>query len=309
MRLHSEHGSLPLSTVMAPAIEYAEHGFRITAGESRMLAGGAAQATEFPATRAIYLKPDGSSYGSGELLVQKDYAKTLRAIRDGGHDAFYRGAIAERMAQDLAANGSAVRLQAFHDYEAVDARIVRGSYRGYELVGLDVPAAGSVSIQALHVMERFDPDSMDDEEWAAIIGQKESLQHTMVNKGQLMYLSKRVGRNEVNLFVHSFDSNILTDLLINHLGGIKEVSDISIYQLFRPRFFPLPKDNSDMKHCIIDIKVMPQNLTEVYKKLLNPNVPVDLETIVHKAVQKNPADRYATAQDLADDLQRFLDGD
>ena len=39
----------------------------------------------------------------------------------------------------------------------------------------------------------------------------------------------------------------------------------------------------------------------------NASIPVDLETIVLKAVQKNPADRYATAQELADDLQRFLD--
>jgi len=38
-------------------------------------------------------------------------------------------------------------------------------------VGLDLPAAGAVSIQALHVMENFDPDAMDDEEWAAVIGQ------------------------------------------------------------------------------------------------------------------------------------------
>jgi gamma-glutamyltranspeptidase/glutathione hydrolase len=171
MRLHREHGSLPLATVMAPAIDYAENGFRLTAGEARMLAGAAVQASEFPATRAIYLDREGEPFASGSLLVQKDYAETLRAIRDGGHDAFYRGAIAERMAEDLAEHGSAVTLRAIGDYEALDARIVRGSYRGYELVALDVPAAGSVSIQALHVMERFDPDSMDDEEWAAVIGQ------------------------------------------------------------------------------------------------------------------------------------------
>jgi WD40 repeat protein len=38
----------------------------------------------------------------------------------------------------------------------------------------------------------------------------------------------------------------------------------------------------------------------------NKAIPAELETIVLKAIAKNPADRYATAQDLADDLQRFL---
>jgi serine/threonine protein kinase len=38
---------------------------------------------------------------------------------------------------------------------------------------------------------------------------------------------------------------------------------------------------------------------------LNPRIPQDLETIVLKAIEKNPADRYATSQELADDLRRF----
>jgi tetratricopeptide (TPR) repeat protein len=39
---------------------------------------------------------------------------------------------------------------------------------------------------------------------------------------------------------------------------------------------------------------------------LNKAIPGDLETIVLKAMEKNPQDRYATAQELADDLGRFL---
>ncbi len=38
----------------------------------------------------------------------------------------------------------------------------------------------------------------------------------------------------------------------------------------------------------------------------NKAIPAELETIVLKAIAKNPAERYATAQDLADDLERFL---
>jgi serine/threonine protein kinase len=39
---------------------------------------------------------------------------------------------------------------------------------------------------------------------------------------------------------------------------------------------------------------------------LNRSIPAELETIVLKAMEKNPAERYATAQELADDLERFL---
>ena len=42
---------------------------------------------------------------------------------------------------------------------------------------------------------------------------------------------------------------------------------------------------------------------------LNKAIPADLETIVHKAIAKEPAERYATAQELADDLRRFLNGE
>ncbi len=40
---------------------------------------------------------------------------------------------------------------------------------------------------------------------------------------------------------------------------------------------------------------------------VNSNIPVDLETICCKAMEKSPSRRYASAADMADDLQRFLD--
>src|SRR5262249_52108489 len=43
-------------------------------------------------------------------------------------------------------------------------------------------------------------------------------------------------------------------------------------------------------------------------RALESGIPRDLETVVLKAIRKEPAERYATARELADDLQRFLDG-
>ena len=53
LRLHNEHGSLPLATVMAPAIDYAENGYRLLPGEAGRQAANARQSAEFPATAAI----------------------------------------------------------------------------------------------------------------------------------------------------------------------------------------------------------------------------------------------------------------
>jgi len=171
LKLHAEHGTLPLSTVMAPAIDYAENGFRVLPADAARQAAAAEEALRFPGTAAAYYRPDGTPHRAGEMLVQPDHAETLRKIAVGGHDAFYRGEIAEAMAADLQANGAPIDLDDLAQYTAEDSRIVRGSYRGYELVGTDIPAAGVLVIQALQIMETFDPTAMSEAEWFAVTGQ------------------------------------------------------------------------------------------------------------------------------------------
>lgn len=183
LRLHEEFGSMPLDLLMEPAIRYAEEGFRILPGDAARQAGARDQLLEFQGSVNAYLKEDLSSYSPGDLLIQEDYGSTLRIIAAGGSDAFYDGVISEIIAADLQAHGSTVDEVALANYRAEDAKIVRGEYRGYELIGTDIPSAGAMTIHALQIMEYFDPQSMTEAEWFAIIGQ--SLGYALDELGSL----------------------------------------------------------------------------------------------------------------------------
>ena len=74
---------------------------------------------------------------------------------------------------------------------------------------------------------------------------------------------------------------------------------LTLYELlaFRPAF------DQTQRSSLID-QVMNAQITPLGR--LNPQIPGDLQTIIHKAIDRDPAHRYQTAKDLADDLQRFL---
>ena len=170
-RLLAEHGSLPLATVMQPAIQYASEGFTLLPGEAARQASAVEQLRESEGASLYYLKPDGTTYQAGDHFVQSDLAMVLRRIASGGADAFYQGKIADAIVGDVAAAGGHVTAESLSGYRAEDARVVRGSYRGRELVGTFTPAAGAMTIGVLQIIENFDMAGADEVTWAAVVGQ------------------------------------------------------------------------------------------------------------------------------------------
>jgi WD40 repeat protein/serine/threonine protein kinase len=74
---------------------------------------------------------------------------------------------------------------------------------------------------------------------------------------------------------------------------------VTLYELLTLRAAFPGEDRVEVLRQIADLE--PKLL-----RRLNPSVPRDLETIVHKALSKDPVKRYASAADLSADLQRFL---
>jgi gamma-glutamyltranspeptidase/glutathione hydrolase len=112
---------------------------------------------KFPASVEAYGKPGGGTWAAGDRLVLKDLGKTLRAIATDGPDAFYKGWIADRIAEDLAANGGLITKADLAAYEAKERAPVKGTFRGYDIASMPPPSSGGVAlIEMLNMLEAFD---------------------------------------------------------------------------------------------------------------------------------------------------------
>jgi gamma-glutamyltranspeptidase/glutathione hydrolase len=109
----------------------------------------------WPATQAIFWK-NGEPLQRGDLLVQKDLAQSLRLIGQQGAKVFYEGAIAQKIAAEMAPHAGAITLADLKNYKVVEREPVRGSYRGYQIVTMPPPSSGGAHlIQILNMMERW----------------------------------------------------------------------------------------------------------------------------------------------------------
>lgn len=131
-------GTLPLSRVIAPAIELADKGFPVSETLAKILQQEKKNMGKWPATQAIFWK-NGEPLKVGGPLVQKDLAQSMRLIAQQGAKAFYEGEIAQKIAAEMAPHAGAISLQDLREYKVAERVPTRGTYRGYEIVTMPPP--------------------------------------------------------------------------------------------------------------------------------------------------------------------------
>jgi gamma-glutamyltranspeptidase/glutathione hydrolase len=152
----SRFGKLPLATLMEPAIRHAARGFVVSPYLATCIADTAFDLIN-DAEIASLLLPLGKPLQAGDLLVQANYADTLRQIAAGGPEVLYGGVLGHKVAAYLENAGSFLRFKDLQDYRTVEREPVRGTYRGVEIVGPPPPCSGAAhTIQILNMLEDFD---------------------------------------------------------------------------------------------------------------------------------------------------------
>ncbi len=155
-RAHRDYGKLPWKRVVEPAIRLARDGFEVTYDLAGLLASRKERLCRFEAACRYFYKPGGEPYQPGERFLQPDLADTLQVIADEGPDAFYRGAIADKIVAEMERGGGIIDAESLAAYEPAVREPARGNYRGYEVLTMPPPSSGGIHVvQMLNILENF----------------------------------------------------------------------------------------------------------------------------------------------------------
>jgi gamma-glutamyltranspeptidase/glutathione hydrolase len=149
----NKYGKLSLAQVIAPAITLARDGYPLAWSDARDFKDK--DLTKFAESRRIFQR-DANFYHENEIFRQPELARTLERIARNPDD-FYHGAIAKELAAAVQKGGGIVTSEDLAAYEVKEREAVRGTYRGYEVIGAPPPSSGGVAlIEILNMLEGYD---------------------------------------------------------------------------------------------------------------------------------------------------------
>jgi gamma-glutamyltranspeptidase/glutathione hydrolase len=148
------YGKLPWKVHCEMAAQIAEAGFPVPRAYAARIAAVAKDLAAFPASRAIFLRADGTPLQEGEIHQQPELAKTLRALGAGGPDWFYRGPFAQATAKWMRENGGLITEADFAAYTFKRRTPLETTYHGRRIIGMPPPSSGGVHVaQILNILE------------------------------------------------------------------------------------------------------------------------------------------------------------
>ncbi len=157
-----KHGTQSWKDVSAHALHLAEDGIVVNAHLLKGLQSLAG--TTDPESLKAYF-PAGQPPELGELWTQKDLAAVIRAVGEGGAEAFYRGEIAQKIVKQVRENGGVLSEKDFNQFKALEGEPVHINYRGYDIYTPPPPSGGLTSLSILKTLEQFDLSQL--EPWGA----------------------------------------------------------------------------------------------------------------------------------------------
>jgi gamma-glutamyltranspeptidase/glutathione hydrolase len=176
-----EFGTRPIGELLAQALEYAESGIIVSETIHEAISGASGKLGRFEDSTAAYLTA-GSAPAPGDLWKMPDLARTIRAIIEGGSDAFYKGDIAKEIIRASEAADGPFGLDEFAEHTTDVYEPLSVNYRGVDVYETAPPSQGLIVLEWLNLLEGFDLGQMG-------FGSADAL-HTLVETKKLAFADR-----------------------------------------------------------------------------------------------------------------------
>lgn len=174
-------GRWSLARLLEPAIHYAEAGFPVTERVAAWFAESAATLARYPSSARIYL-PHGRPLRAGEVLLQKDLARSLRLIAEDGSRVLYDGRLAQQIAAYARAHGGLLNAADLGAHRSEIAAPATTTYRDLVIHTTPPPSQGFVLLEMVNILA-------DDDLGALPWGSPEAA-HLMVEAKKLAFADR-----------------------------------------------------------------------------------------------------------------------
>ncbi|MGE8225107.1 MAG: gamma-glutamyltransferase [Stenotrophomonas sp.] len=161
VKLAREHGKLPLSESLAPAIRVATDGFPVYARMARGYASRREVMDRYPGTREVYLR-NGKPIAEGDIFKQPELAHTLQLLAANGFDGFYRGETGRKLLAGVKQAGGRWTAEELAGYTVKTREPIVFNYRGWKITTASPPSSGGIALASmLQILEPWDLNKMD----------------------------------------------------------------------------------------------------------------------------------------------------
>ncbi|MDD5335176.1 MAG: gamma-glutamyltransferase [Rhodoferax sp.] len=182
----AKYGSMTRAALMAPAIQLAQRGFALEQGDADILQSASADLAKDAPSAAIFLNR-GEPFQSGQKLVQKDLARTLRLISQRGVAGFYQGPVAKALVAASKAGKGILSQADLDQYTVRELAPVECDYRGYHIVSAPPPSSGGVVIcEILNIVEGYPLKDWGFRSAQAVHYQIEAMRHAYLDRNSYL---------------------------------------------------------------------------------------------------------------------------
>ncbi len=157
--MHKKFGSMKMTEILKPAIDYAREGFPVTELIAYYWNGNSKSLKDFPGFKEIYM-PNGKAPQKGEIFKNPYLASTLEKIANGGRDVFYKGEIAKKIDEYMKQQGGFLSYEDLASHTSEWIEPVSTNYRGYDVWELPPNGQGIAALQILNILELYDISKM-----------------------------------------------------------------------------------------------------------------------------------------------------